>query len=312
MKDFIDELSNLLKIENRDLIEIDLLLNKIFLELSQNKFICDNFLFKGGTCLIKCYFGYYRFSEDIDLTWKNQDINKNKTGKQLSRDLSEIADKIGEIFEEICSKVNLEFKFDKNDTNFFEFGGSNKMLTLKLWFNSEILKIKKFIKIQINFVECLRFKPTIGKLKSIIPKNRELEFLYPKEYDEYSRDIEIPVYNIKEILCEKVRAILTRQGSTKARDYLDIFFILNRYNFDIKKLKNKIIEKTLFALKLYKKYKQNLNDKRELINSGNLFNWGDEKRYLLKKIDDNSFKIFLDQFNHFLKNLTDEILDNVH
>jgi predicted nucleotidyltransferase component of viral defense system len=31
-----------------------------------------NFLFKGGTCLMKNYLGYFRFSEDVDFAWKDQ------------------------------------------------------------------------------------------------------------------------------------------------------------------------------------------------------------------------------------------------
>ncbi len=33
--------------------------------LSNDDFFSRNFLFKGGTCLIKNYLGYFRFSEDL-------------------------------------------------------------------------------------------------------------------------------------------------------------------------------------------------------------------------------------------------------
>jgi predicted nucleotidyltransferase component of viral defense system len=32
------------------------------------KEVTQNFIFKGGTCLKKCYFEDYRFSEDLDFT----------------------------------------------------------------------------------------------------------------------------------------------------------------------------------------------------------------------------------------------------
>ncbi len=311
MKGFIDELSRLLNYEYRDLIEIDLLLCKILSELTQNDFFYNNFLFKGGTCLIKNYLGYYRFSEDLDFTWRNQNKHKNKSGRQLREDLSKLINKIAKIFEEICRKINLNFVVDKNNEKYFLFGGSNKMVTFKLHFNSEILNIEKFIKIQINFIECLKFEPTVGKLKSIIPENKALKFLYPEEYSEYSKDITFPVYNIKEILCEKVRTILTRRVTLKARDFVDIYTILDKYNFDIKEIENQIIEKTLFALNLYKKYKENLKEKLELINSGNLFTFGDEQRLLLKEIDNKDFYAFVNKFNIFLKNITKEIYKKI-
>lgn len=307
MKSFINELSRLLNYKYRDLIETDLILCKILSELSQNDFFYNNFLFKGGTCLIKNYLDYYRFSEDIDFTWKNQNINKNKSGKQLRRDLAELIIKIAKIFEEICTKINLNFVADKTNKKYLELGGSNKLVTFKLYFNSEILNIEKFIKIQINFIECLKFEPTVGRLKSIIPENKELKFLYPEEYNEYSKDITFPIYNIKEILCEKVRAILTRKGTIKSRDFVDIYVILNKYNFDIEKIKNQIIEKIIFALNLYMKYRENLKEKREIINSGNLFTWGDEKRFLLKPINEKDLYAFVNKFNIFLKKITEEI-----
>ena len=70
--DFVNEVARTLEIKRTDLIEKDLILHQILTDLSQVKFFADAFLFKGGTSLIKCYFGYVRFSEDIDFTWKDQ------------------------------------------------------------------------------------------------------------------------------------------------------------------------------------------------------------------------------------------------
>lgn len=41
--------------------------------ISKDDWFRDCFAVKGGTCLTKCYLGYYRFSEDIDFTyiWKS-------------------------------------------------------------------------------------------------------------------------------------------------------------------------------------------------------------------------------------------------
>jgi predicted nucleotidyltransferase component of viral defense system len=55
---FVNELSRRLGIQRRDLIEKDIILHNMLLDLSQNDFFSENFAFKGGTCLIKCYYGY--------------------------------------------------------------------------------------------------------------------------------------------------------------------------------------------------------------------------------------------------------------
>jgi len=67
-KDFVSEVGRIQGIRRTDLIEKDLILHQLLLDLSENKFFSENFVFKGGTCLIKCYLGYFRFSEDIDFT----------------------------------------------------------------------------------------------------------------------------------------------------------------------------------------------------------------------------------------------------
>jgi predicted nucleotidyltransferase component of viral defense system len=65
---FIDEISRIRGIQRRDLVEKDLLLHRLLRYLSLYPRFSENYLFKGGTCLIKCHLGYYRFSEDVDFT----------------------------------------------------------------------------------------------------------------------------------------------------------------------------------------------------------------------------------------------------
>jgi len=308
LRDFIDELSRILRYEYRELIEVDLILYKIFSMLSQNKYFCNNFLLKGGTCLIKNYLDYYRFSEDIDLTWKNQNLFKEKSYREKKEYKYDIMNKFGNIIKEICDKLNMDFINDKRNAKYYHFSG-DYMVNLKLYYNSEVLNVERVLKIEIVLIECLKFQPKIGRLKSLIVENEELNFLFPEEYNRYSKEITIPIYHINEILCEKVRAILTRKVS-KCRDFIDIYFILDKFNLNVQDFKAQVIEKTLFTLKS-EKFKNNLIKKLDFINSGNLFSWGEEKRLLLKKIDDNRFNTFLKQFNGFIKTLTDEILDKI-
>lgn len=81
--DFVNEVARVLKIGRRDLVEKDFILHQILSDLSKDGFFAPNFLLKGGTCLIKCYFGYLRFSEDMDFTWKDQTAFSKKSGKKI-------------------------------------------------------------------------------------------------------------------------------------------------------------------------------------------------------------------------------------
>lgn len=54
---FINEVSRVHSIQRRDLVEKDLLLHRLLRYLSMCPEFSENYIFKGGTCLIKCYLG---------------------------------------------------------------------------------------------------------------------------------------------------------------------------------------------------------------------------------------------------------------
>src|SRR4030043_924601 len=56
-----------------NIIEKDYLLGWILGGISQHGELGSDWVFKGGTCLKKCYFETYRFSEDLDFKIKNAD-----------------------------------------------------------------------------------------------------------------------------------------------------------------------------------------------------------------------------------------------
>src|SRR5688572_16734835 len=49
-------------------VEKDYVLGWTLAGISNNNLLEKNWVFKGGTCLKKCYFETYRFSEDLDFT----------------------------------------------------------------------------------------------------------------------------------------------------------------------------------------------------------------------------------------------------
>jgi hypothetical protein len=108
------------------------------------------------------------------------------------------------------------------------------------------------------------------------------------------------IYDVREILSEKVRAILTREGN-KARDFLDVNFLRRQFSLKLEDIEPCIVKKTNFALKLYSKYRQKLKEKTDLLQSGRLFEWGEEKSLLLSEMDEADFYSFLDQLQEFLK-----------
>lgn len=303
--DFIDRISSGLKIQRRDMIEKDIILHQVLSDLSKDKFFTSNFVFKGGTCLIKHYLGYLRFSEDIDFTWKDQSRFRGKSGKQVSRDLSGMIDKSGRVFEEIAARRRLDFKCDKADRRYVELGGSNRFCTFKLWYDSAILKRRAFFKVQISFVEVMCVKSKSGNLKSLISGRKEegrIKLLFPDEYAEYSTEVPFEMYDVKEILSEKIRAVLTRRG-VKARDYLDIFFLSKQSRVKAWDVEKCAIEKINSSIGLYEKYAVNFGEKKKLLSKGGMFRWEDEKGLVLTELDDDEFGRFVLELEKYLQEL---------
>lgn len=298
----IDYLAEKSGMRNKGLIEKDFIIQSLLVSFSKNRYVSKNFAFKGGTCLVKCYLGYFRFSEDLDFTFINQNVFNNKSEKEIRRLLSNEINKLIGIIADISNARGLDFKAEKHNKKYVEFGGSNKFLTLKIWHMSSVNKLEQFIKIQINFVDffMFKFKKLIAEPLVSIQK-KESEFLFPDYSHILPAKPKLIVYDIREILLEKVRAILTRR-EIKARDFVDVFLIIKKLNKNIRVFKEGIILKTKFMLK-YEKYRENLEEK------ANLKEWikaGQEHYLLLKPL--NGFEQFLGETKLFLNELVKEIL----
>ena len=302
--DFINEIEKTTNIKRRDLLEKDLIIHLLLSDLSKNAFFSDNFAFKGGTCLIKTYLGYFRFSEDVDFTWINQKAFEGKSQKSVRTALSKTINKTGSLLEEITEKKGLDFKLNKNDKRYCEFGGGNKFCTFKIWYKSEILNDTSFIKMQINFIERICFPVKRKNVKSLIKKSEELLFLFP-EYADYTKEIKLKTYDIREIFCEKIRAIITRKG-IKARDFIDLYLIDKKFHF-LNELDECTIQKINLALKLYNKYKTNFKEKINQLKSGEFFTSGEEQKLLISNINPNDFYDFLKKINTHINKIIENI-----
>lgn len=123
------------------------MIHRILKDLCDSRHFAGNYLFKGGSCLVKCYFGYYRFSVDLDFTWRDQKAWVELGKYALRRRLLLEIGSLGSLLEKTAQDIGLDFKNDLKNTRYFEFGGGCKMVTCKLWKNLE------FTKIQVNFAD---------------------------------------------------------------------------------------------------------------------------------------------------------------
>lgn len=168
----------------------------------------ENLVFKGGTCLKKCYFDDYRFSEDLDFTSVNPDFVFDK--KLLQRIVSLVNERT-EIPLHIQKLEQL--RFNDMPTGFstvIKFWGADHPRNLapppvQRWLTS--------IKIEIIIYEKMVFPPEI----------RSVHHAYSDKLSE-AVITGIPCYSLQEVLAEKLRALIQR-SYTAPRDFYDIWYL---------------------------------------------------------------------------------------
>lgn len=196
-----------------EVVERDYLLSWILYGISQNSLLYQTLIFKGGTALKKCYFGEYRFSEDLDFTG----INNVPTGHAMQKAIKEACEQASAQLNfyapiEIICKPHLEQNPHPRGQEAFD------IYSRFSWHRQPQVHIM----VEITIDEPL--------LKPAIPR----AILH--EYEE-SINGQIMTYQLEEIIAEKLRSILQhlqtleRRGwaRSRARDYYDLWRIFDTY-----------------------------------------------------------------------------------
>ncbi len=168
----------------------------------------QNLVFKGGTCLKKCWFNDYRFSEDLDFTSTNPDFVL--TRKLLERIISLVNERT-EIPLHIQKLEQL--RFNDMPTGFaaiIKFWGADHPRNQA---PPPVQRWQTSIKIEIILYEQMVFPSEIR------PVHHEYS-------DKLSETISagVPGYSIQEVLAEKLRALIQR-SYTAPRDFYDIWYL---------------------------------------------------------------------------------------
>lgn len=130
------------------------------------------------------------------------------------------------------------------------------------------------VKVQVNFADVMCFDPVRGNLRSFGHDPR----VGPDgagagaggALSEYMSPVAADLYGIKEILSEKVRAVLTRRG-VAPRDFVDMHAIYRRTGLRPEDVEACAIRKTEFAVRTYRRYRDNFLNKRGAMGTPGLF-----------------------------------------
>ncbi|MBS3073959.1 nucleotidyl transferase AbiEii/AbiGii toxin family protein [Candidatus Pacearchaeota archaeon] len=291
LKQFLMSIKDKTSITAQELIEKD-----FYLSILLSKLDFEGYAFKGGTCLAKAYLDYFRFSEDLDFTFVNQKLWKGKSANSIKKICKEKINAFGEQLE----KIGLGFRFDKTDKKCVMLGNNNKLVTYKVPYTSVLTGESSYIKIQINFLEDILFSPEKKELHSLIKISdfSKEDQVYYNELLEFYRTKSILIYNIKEIVAEKARSLLTRKA-VKSRDAIDLLFIYKKFNIKPRDFSKETKEKLLHSINNYSKYKNNL-----ILTRGKLqeleFQYDEVISLVIKPFKKEDFDAFVKELKPFL------------
>ncbi len=193
--------------------------------LSQINKLSENLFFKGGTCLNKIYYSYYRLSEDLDFSMglpgniTTRGI-RQKCMQPVKNSIESFAKQFGMHIEDIDSAGR----------------NTSKQYIYSFIYNSAIVPTEQTIKIEID----LRFNP-IDKTETHYIQHK---FLHAFTDEPLFYGGMINCLSLNEIVSEKLRAAALRL-IVAPRDFYDLDFIL-RNGFDLSN--KKVIE--LFRKKI--------------------------------------------------------------
>lgn len=204
----------------------------------------EKLVFKGGTALRKCYFQNYRFSEDLDFTSRTEDY---KLTRKLLNEVVKIAENNSGILFHIQEIFELNFK-DKL-TGYkakLKYWGANHTK------NQEPPSPERWmtnLKVEITLYEKMVFE---SELRNISHPYSDLVS---------DKTLEIPCYNLKEFIAEKIRALVQR-SYVAPRDYYDIYFLKDSFNNkDWKEIKTAFLAKMEFKGLNFENVEQLINDR---------------------------------------------------
>jgi predicted nucleotidyltransferase component of viral defense system len=196
-----------------EILEKDYILSWVLAGISRVDALRDTLIFKGGTALKKCYFGDYRFSEDLDFSA----VGKAPSGDAMEKAIQEACIAAAKLLEEYAPVEIISGRYTEREPH---PGGQEAFIIRARLPWQRVPHAGAMVEVSMDEPV---IKP-VGRLPVI------------HEYGE-PLDERVLVYSLEEIVAEKLRAILqhveklqTRGWSrSRARDYYDLWRVFNSY-----------------------------------------------------------------------------------
>jgi len=191
-------------------VEKDYALSWVLFGISRHQ-VLNRWVFKGGTCLKKCYFDTYRFSEDLDFTIPTE----------CPYDHTSILTSLKEMCANLSQLSGIEFPEDEIDLKESINKRNNRTYQGKITFVGPLNPPKS---------NRQRIKLDLTQDEVIVDPSQPRHVFHPYA-DAPTEPFFISSYSINEILAEKSRALFERSGTP--RDVYDVVNVSRNFRSDV-------------------------------------------------------------------------------
>lgn len=184
-----------------EVVEKDYVLSWLLVAIAQHEETSEHWVLKGGTCVKKCFFETYRFSEDLDFSLLPEAAYSEAEIREILREVTDLASEMSGI-EFSADALAVRGRVDRLGRQNFEGKiGYRGPLAVPTW--PRVL------------FDLTLHEPVIDE-----PVLRRVLHPYP---DELPADALVQAYSIEELVAEKARALYER---SRPRDLYDVVYIL--------------------------------------------------------------------------------------
>lgn len=185
-------------------VEKDYALGWFLAGIAAHPAIGPRWVFKGGTCLKKCYFETYRFSEDLDFTLQDAEHLDEKF-------LSQVFEEVGDWVYDICG---LQLPLEARKFEVFTNPRGKLSAQGRLGYRGPLGRAGDPPRIKLDL--------TADEVLVLAPVQRPVHHPYSDLPD---AGIHVLSYSFEEVFAEKMRALAERQ---RPRDLYDVVHLYRR------------------------------------------------------------------------------------
>jgi len=185
-----------------DVVEKDYVLGWLLAGIAAHAILGEQWIFKGGTCLKKCYFETYRFSEDLDFT-----VNDGNTLTEAT-----LIDAFSKIADWVYERAGIELPTDTQRFELFPNPRGHIAVQGRVGYRGPLGRRGDPPRVKLDL--------TADELVILEP---EIRAVHHPSTDRPDEGLHVSCYPFEELFAEKLRALMERQRPRDLYDVVHLF-----------------------------------------------------------------------------------------